>query len=228
MLGLCRKLLRNLVIFVLVSFAFVSILGVGIANAEVRGVNLAEELQTASIITPAKIVSYDTDVLKFQPLGSTDVMSARYSTDPTWNPSGFIHAEWPPKDEKVNLTAEWPPVGAGVLLVIDKENVISIFAWLFGEKYRFWSPVMTGSVAGFNCKSLGIPIELISKDDPDESWDGCLVDKTRITSKGISSNITPSAEPTEKSSKIVLSFVAIAVIVGLYLIIRRQRKIKSN
>ncbi|MDP3772302.1 MAG: hypothetical protein Q8Q94_02930 [bacterium] len=212
-------------LFVFLAFVFFAFT---IANAESLLVNLAEELQGASIITPAKIVSYDTDALKFQPLGSTDILSAGYSTDPTWNPSRFIHVEWPPKDEKVGLTAEWPPVGAEVLIVIDKENVISIFAWSFGEKYRFWSPMMTGSVAGFNCKSFGNPIELISKDDPDTSLDGCLVDKSRITSKGISPGGAPSVELTEKSSKIVLSLVAIVAIVTIYFIIRRQRKIKSN
>ena len=71
-------------------------------NAEPRGINLEQELRTASIVVPAKIVSYDSDSLKFQPLGSTNVISARYSTDQTWNPSRFILAEWPPKDEKVN------------------------------------------------------------------------------------------------------------------------------
>ena len=215
-------------LILLIFFVF-TFFAVATANAVVRGVNLAEELQTATVITPAKIVSYDTDSLKFQPLGSNAVMSARYSTDPTWNPSRFIHAEWPPKDEKVRLTAAWPPVGAEVLIVTDKENVISIFAWPLGEKYRFWSPMMTGSVAGFNCKSFGSPVELINpKDDPDESWDGCLVDKSRITPKGVSASITPNAESTEKSSKILLPLIGLAIIGGLYFIIRKRKQIKSN
>lgn len=207
--------------FIFFFFAFTT------ANAESLFVNLAEELQAASIITQARIVSYDTDLLKFQPLDSNDVMSARYSTDPTWNPSRFIHADWPPKDEKVDLTAEWPPVGAEVLLVIDSENVISIFAWPFGEKYRFWSPIMTGSFAFFNCISLdGVPLNLFSRDDsPDASADGCLVDKSRITPKGINSGIVPDIGSTEKSSKILLSLVVIAVIVGLGFIILRKKKV---
>ena len=200
-----------------------------IANSKVRGVNLAEELQAASIIVPAKIISYDTAFLKFQPLGGGAVISARYSTDPTWNPSRFIHQEWPPKDEKVDLTAEWPPVGAEVLIVTDKENVISIFAWSLGEKYRFWSPVMTGSVAGFNCKSIGSPIDLINpKDDPNTSWDGCLVDKSHITTKGVSIDTVLNIKPREKSSKIFLPLIGAAIIGALYLSIRRRKHIKPN
>ena len=196
--------------------------------AEVRGVNLEDELRTASIVTLAKIVSYNTDALKFQPLGSTDVMSALYSTDSTWNPSPFIHAEWPPKDEKVSLTAEWPPVGADVLIVIDKENVVSIFAWSFGEKYRFWSPMMTGSIAGFNCKSFGVPIDLVRvEDDPDTSWDGCLVDKSRIVTKGVTTFIRNN-ESDEKPSKVMLIVILVLLLGVLYLIFHRRRQTKSN
>ena len=189
-------------------FAFILIIFVNDVSAKARYVNLEEELQLASIITPAKIISYDSDSLKFQPLDNTVVISTRYSTDPAWNPSAFIHAEWPPKDEKVTLTAEWPPVDAKVIIVTDKENVISIFAWPYGEKYRFWSPMMTGSIATFNCGSLGTPIDLVSEDDPNTSLDGCLVNKEKIITKGVTT-FTPSGESDEKSSIIILSVLLV-------------------
>jgi len=44
----------------------------------------------------------------------------------------------------------------------------------------------TGSVAVFNCKPLGVGFVLLSKDNSDIGWDGCLVKKTKITTKGIS------------------------------------------
>src|SRR6266498_3077543 len=86
-------------------------------KAKPRSVDLKEELRLATILAPAKIVSYDQNLLRFQPIGSTAILSAKYSSDPTWNPSRFVHSEWPPINEKTTLSAEWPPVGAEVLVV---------------------------------------------------------------------------------------------------------------
>lgn len=151
------------------------------ANAKPRWVDLEEELNLSTIVTPAKIVSYDSNLLKFHALTSTAILSAKYSTDPTWNPNRFIRTEWPPKDVTTNLTAEWPPVGAEVLIVVDKEGVISLFAWPYGDNYRFWSPIMTGSLAIFNCEPFGTPLAVVNNDHPGSSWDGCLVQKSKIT-----------------------------------------------
>jgi hypothetical protein len=176
---------KSTVRFLLVVLAL-SLLAFSIGvKAKPRSVDLKEELRLATIITPAKIVSYDQNLLRFQPIGNTAILSARYSTDPTWNPSRFVHSEWPPTSEKTTLSAEWPPVGAEVLVVVDKDNVISLFAWSLDDDYRFWSPMKTGSVAVFNCKPLGVAFDLLSKDNPDIGWDGCLVKKTKVTTKGI-------------------------------------------
>lgn len=192
--------------------------------AEPRGINLKQELREASIVASAKIVSYDSDSLKFQLSGSIAVLSAKYSTEPTWNPSRFILAEWPPKDEKTKLTAKWPPVGSEVLVVVDRDNVISLFAWFYGNNYRFWSPMMTGSIAIFNCEQLGTPMDVLSEDNP-SSWDGCLIEKSKVATKGV----TFVNELTKKPFKdAVLGAIVIIFIVIVYFIFRKRQRVKST
>ncbi len=153
-------------------------------NAKPRWVNLKKELDSANIVMPVKIVAYGPDLLKFQPAGSMAILSAKYSTDPAWNPSQ-IYMAWPPQAEKMDMTAGWPPVGADVLVVVDKDNIVSLFAWPYGDSYRFWSPEMTESIAAFNCTALGATIRPMSQEQPDSGWDGCWVQKSKISEKGL-------------------------------------------
>lgn len=108
--------------------------------------------------------------------------------------------------------------------MVDRENTISLFAWFYEEKYRFWSPMMTGSIAAFNCKSLGTPIDLIKEDDPDTSWDGCIVDKSLIVTKGVTTS--ESNELPEKSSQIIKPIVVLIIILCVIAYILSQRRKK--
>ncbi|MEK6984668.1 MAG: hypothetical protein AABX33_08900 [Nanoarchaeota archaeon] len=92
--------------------------------------------------------------------------------------------------------------------------------------------MMTRSVAAFNCKSLGIPIDLVRpEDDPDTSWDGCLVDKSRIVSRGVNDDIgsnIDNTEPTRKSFIFLALLIVAAIVVALYFIVHRKNKTKAN
>ena len=189
------------------------ILGMGVSarsvDAKSLGVDLQSELHSARVVMLARIVAYDPDRLRFQPIqGSASSLSARHSTDPTWNPTRFIRDPWP-GDATSTMTAEWPPVGAEVLVVVNSEDVVSLFAHRAGEAYRFWAPLMTGSTALFFCRPPAQPLpgkelrrEDAGSDANPASWDGCLMPVSAVavkTTMGASSptrrSIPPPREP---------------------------------
>ena len=88
---------------------------------------------------------------------------------------------------------------------------------------------MTGSFAAFNCESLGEPIDLVSpEDNPNTSWDGCLVDKSKIATKGSTTNFFDST-PTERSFRNFLLVVIIIIILGMvYFLVRKLNKSRKN
>ena len=178
------------------------ILGMGLAArlvvAESLGVDLQKELRAARIVTRARIVAYDQDRLRFQPIPEpAAALSARYSSDPTWSPVRFIRDPWP-GDDTGTLTAEWPPVGAEVLVVVDADGIVSLFARRIDEDYRFWSSIMTGSIAVFVCRPPARPLpgnEIPRKqggaDLAPASWDGCLMPVASVASRGVGKRRAP-------------------------------------
>ena len=172
------------------------VLGLGLTARLVAagslGVDLQKELHAARVVTLARIVAYDQDGLRFQPIPEpAAALSARCSTDPTWSPARFIRDPWP-GDDTSGLTAEWPPVGAEVLVVVDADGIVSLFARRIGDDYRFWSPMMTGSFALFACRPPArplpgneIPREQVGADVAPASWDGCLMPVASVASRGV-------------------------------------------
>lgn len=164
------------------------------AAAGSLGVDLQEELASATVITRARILAYDPEGLRFQPLPEPlQPIVARYSDDPTWKPRELGKGDFP----IYAFTGAWPPVGAEVLVVVDAHNVISLFAWPIGDTYRFWSPEFTGSAAFFVCwppaKVLHpMPYEP-SKDALTErgeraryeTFDGCFMPVSSVTTRGV-------------------------------------------
>ena len=160
--------------------------------AKPRSVDLLAELKSAHVVTRARILAYRIDGIEFQPLPEPSrPMTAKYVDDPSWTPMGFIRDDWQKATEPI-LTGEWPRLGADVLVVVDASNSVSLFAWPIGDKYRVWSPEITGSVALFTCeppaKPLVPPTESFgSLDDyyKNKSWDGCLIPMTSVVTKGV-------------------------------------------
>ena len=162
-------------------------------SAKPRGVHLDRELASARLVTPARILAYEADGLRFQPLGRrVEPMTATYSaSDPTWNPQRLVPEVWPPTDGI--WTDAWPPVGAEVLVVIGEDGAVSLFAVRQGDEYRFWSPMMTGSVALFSCRpparvlsaEAAIPHMTVGQDGQPAGWDGCLMPASAVVEKGL-------------------------------------------
>ena len=167
--------------------------------AESRGVDLKAELQSARLVAEVEIEEYTPEGLRFRLQGSSDknpALSARY-----W---GADNSKWVPEvaatlDFNQNiLTGEWPPRGSKVLIVVDADNVISLFAWKRGADYRFWSPWMTGSLAGFTCEPPARPLPKQADDfmGPNRGWDGCLVPVAELETLRRGTRPLTTARPT--------------------------------
>ena len=146
--------------------------------AEPRGVDLQAELKSARLVEEVVVLDYTPEGLRFA-LPNQDKMVepliARYwgAGDSKWVPDVAATLDF----NRDALTGEWPPKGSQVLIVVDPDNVVSLFARKKDADYRFWSPWMTGSVAGFTCAPPARPLpgQADSVMGPNRGWDGCLV-----------------------------------------------------
>jgi len=151
--------------------------------AEPRGVDLKAELQSAQLVEDVEILDYTPEGLRFrlqdtlvvEGIRRAEPLTARYwgADDSKWVPNVAATLDF----NQDILTGEWPPRGSKVLIVVDADNVISLFAWKRGANYRFWSPWMTESVAGFTCEPPARPLPKQADNfmGPNRGWDGCLV-----------------------------------------------------
>ncbi len=147
-------------------------------NGEPRGVRLREELAEAQTIVRVRITGYRQGTVKWEPFEPKDApKSARCSTDAQWTPQPS-----PPAADGV-YTAHWPQIGDDVLVVVDKDGAISLFAQLMGDKWRFWSPIMTGSVASFDCVAPATPLKGQERGSTG-SWDGCYLPRNAVSPRG--------------------------------------------
>lgn len=141
-------------------------------EAEPRYVDLLAELKSSRIVAPCRITSYDKDGLHCEL--SREPRSKfvfKYSDDPKWMP----HIS---TDSSSVGTEIWPPVNASVVVVVGKDNIVSLFALAQNAMWRFWSPVMTGSTAIFECRPPSSVIKLVHGQKDSEkykSWDGCML-----------------------------------------------------
>jgi hypothetical protein len=145
----------------------------GTTGAEPRVVRLKEELESAKTVAVVRVETYSNSRLRCRQLNSGRRRSFRYSDDPMWNPRRFVAENL---DSAVTLTGMWPPVGSEVLIVVDREGIISLFAHRERDDWRYWSPRYTESMAQFYCGSPARPFPGQRPRPRDErvSWDGCL------------------------------------------------------
>ena len=147
--------------------------------AEPRFIDINQEIKLADVVALGKIISYDKETFKFEPKkGPKRIFNIRYRGDhPNLNPKKFIRSDLLTIKEDEQLTAQWPPVGMEVLVVVDQKNVISLFAYKQDkEYYRFWTPYyfMTHGLALFKCDK---PAEVLKGKwmENNMCWGGCLV-----------------------------------------------------
>ncbi len=156
------------------------------AQAEPRSVDLNSELEGASVVAEVTVLQYMDDRLWIQSVRDTFVRAeVPYSDYPGWNPKRFIQENW--KNER-RRTALWPPVGSTVLIVLNNAGTVSLFAEAVSEGYRFWSPMMTGSVALFECEPPAKVLEPFPAKGEfykNKSWDGCLVPVSAVKWKDL-------------------------------------------
>jgi len=142
-----------------------------VVNGEPREINMTAELLNAKMVGKVIIDSIDVDSLYFHSPGehpeqSTNVclLKARHlGAQPGSIRTGYL-----------------PKRGDLVMIIIDSNNMVSLFAVPQGNSYRFWSPYSTGSSAFFIFKK---PFRKLNN-APDQRtssgelacWDGCLVD----------------------------------------------------
>ena len=206
-------------------------------EAKPRFVDLLRELEEARIVTRARILSYDPEGLRFQPLPEPSTpMTVNYSDDQSYVARPSVV---PDEGEASVHTGLWPPAGAEVLVVVDQRNIVSLFAqletgssphlvgdaqpgphppeaddadsaarrgrmgWRSGRthqmrtapetaRYRFWSPVMTLSVALFTCTPPAQPLDRdesgigrLDRVSPEASSDGCWLPASSVMTRGV-------------------------------------------
>jgi hypothetical protein len=73
------------------------------------------------------------------------------------------------------MTSTWPAVGTEVVLVLDQQMRVSLFAADKGKYFRFWSPWIADDVPIFRCDppSKGIPSE-VHDDKRHFGYEGCV------------------------------------------------------
>ena len=171
--------------------------------AEPRGVDLRAELQSARLVAEVEIEEYTPEGLLFRLQDNPrKPLSARYwgADDSKWVPEVAATLDF----NQVILTGEWPPRGSNVLIVVDADNIVSLFAWQKGPDYRFWSPWMTGSLAGFTCEPPARPLpgQADGFMGQHRGWDGCLLPVAELeTLRRGTGPLTPASPTADESEQ---------------------------
>ena len=136
--------------------------------AKPRFVDLDKELSEATLIKNVEVTGYTETTVLFVDAATGEKFEVKTNGD--------VSSQL--KYDK-NSTGYWPNVGEKVLVVIDTDERVSLFAARVGAHYRFWSPDVTGSIALFQFKApaVKLPNEKGVESNPEgyeSCWDGCL------------------------------------------------------
>ncbi len=159
-----------------------SILG----HAGSRVIDLAQEIDSALFISDAQINNYGDQVLGIVTKQIPQNRVVRYSIDGSESPKKLVKQSVEEISNDQILTGAWPVERSQVLIVINNQNVVSLFAKKIGNNYRFWSPRTTGGEAIFQCAAPAQALSVKPKNPSralveNESWDGCLMPAEKIT-----------------------------------------------
>ena len=163
------------------------------ARAEPRDIDVKYEIKEATIVQLGKVLSYEKGHFVFSANGvKKSVFYGLYFENHN-DVEGIRNSDWVPKGVKslddmkrhdfLFETGNWPPIGVDILIVVNKINSVSVFAWKTGDSYRFWSPHFTGSSAFFLCLPPFKPASSkIVGANRDTSWEGCLIPSSKVQS----------------------------------------------
>ena len=151
--------------------------------AKPRLVYLDRELNESKLIKYVEILDYTDTSIIFKIIGSSKILAAKNTFQ---GPIiGFTVKKY--------KTAYWPSKGEKVLIVIDKNNYVSLFAIIIGSNYLFWSPRQTMSTALFYFKKPAFKNPDIKEQasrpehhpEYDACWENCFfpMDKLPIRRK---------------------------------------------
>jgi hypothetical protein len=154
--------------------------------ARPRGVLLDDELRYAKFVGTVVIDNYDgKGGIYFHSTDYKDTISKAFGN--FYGTDGLIWSN----PVKTELTTCTPFKKDTVLIVIDTNNRVSLFAKILADKYRFWSPYFTGSLALFR---FSYPAEILDKSLEVKElgqangktylacWDGCYLKKEYLKS----------------------------------------------
>jgi hypothetical protein len=154
---------------------------------KVRLMFIKNELEKASVIKTIRVYKYTDTTMLYGVINSSDTLSMKC---------------WPgmslglTKKEKIKASeglgqkfeGRWPDTGQVVLMVLDTNKLIKIFATRINTDYRFWDPYsgpFSNSIFFIPkekpFKLLPVCLQIIKANN--EYWtceDGCLVDATAI------------------------------------------------
>ncbi|HEX2627490.1 MAG TPA: hypothetical protein VHM26_00710 [Chitinophagaceae bacterium] len=146
---------------------------------------LKEKLLEASYIDYVEVTGYTDSTILFKPV---DNVQGFYSLEWSQDDNGIykpfskdgIHSARATrfkrtKDQYPWLMGYWPEKGENVLIVVNERSEgVSLFAYKEGKDYRFWSPYWGASICIFRFEKPAriLPGNAISDS---ASWDGCLL-----------------------------------------------------
>ena len=125
-----KRLLSIFTIFLLTSLT---------VNAKVILIDIKKTLQEARTIKIIIVLAYKDSTMFYRFQNSKDTLSISCKTKQYSEPfrKSLI-------DKKLMLQTElagkWPSVGQKILIVINKNNKVALFATKTGDDYRFWDP----------------------------------------------------------------------------------------
>jgi len=149
-----------------------------------RPVFLDTQLKSAKFIGVVVIDSYDGEVnIYFHSIEYPDTIAKAFANFK--GPGGSIISPHAPGT--LEMTGYWPYQKDTLLIVIDSTSSVSLFAKVLSDRYRFWSPYFTGSIARFYfippAYALNPADERIGSFNKADAkayhscWDGCYLNK---------------------------------------------------
>lgn len=165
----------------LIKFVIVSLSVHGV-DAKPRVVVLEKELINAAFVGLVVVDSYSNDGnILFHSLEYTDTLKKAFVNHK--GPDGYKF----PNPGANYWTAYLPFKMDTVLIVVDKEKSVSLFARKINANYRFWSPYFTGSIAlfYFSNQARKLPDQKERKTslvNLGSCWDGCLLPIEKLSS----------------------------------------------
>lgn len=120
--------------------------------------NIHKELKDAERIVQGTILKYDRGLLSFKNDSTGLIESTNVSGGMLRNPARETDSLAVKENYLSILSGRFPTVGEQVLIVINDENDVRLFAYKKDGYYRFWTPKISNSVSHFAFESPVLPI----------------------------------------------------------------------